>query len=114
MERRHTWPNSSGLQTRQRREHRSRLAVGGDRIVYPFGISPPTCDLPTIKLLWNSVLSTPGAKYCTLDISNFYLGMPMERPEYMRMPIKLIPDEIIQEYDLLSLATDGWVYILIL
>ena len=37
--------------------------------------------------------------------------MPMERPEYMRMPIKLIPDEIIQEYNLLSLVTDGWVYI---
>ena len=27
------------------------------------------------------------------------------------MPIKLILDEILQEYDLLSLVTDGWVYI---
>ncbi len=27
------------------------------------------------------------------------------------MPIKLILDEIIQEYDLLSLVMDGWVYI---
>ena len=63
---------------------------------------------PTIKLLWNSVLSTPGAKYFTLDVSNFYLVTPMERPEYMRMPIKLIPDKIIQKYDLLSLVTDGW------
>ena len=62
-------------------------------------------------ILWNSVISMPGAKHFTLDISNFYLGMPMERPEYMRMPIKLIPDEIIQEYNLLSLVTDGWVYI---
>ena len=35
----------------------------------------------------------------------------MKRPEYMRMPIKLIPDEIVQEYDLLGLVTDGWVYI---
>ena len=35
----------------------------------------------------------------------------MERPEYTRMPIKLTPDEIIQEYDLLSLVPDGWVYI---
>ena len=35
----------------------------------------------------------------------------MERPEYMRMPVKLIPDEIMQAYDLLSLVTDGWVYI---
>ena len=35
----------------------------------------------------------------------------MGRPEYTRIPIKLIPDESVQEYDLLSLVTDGWVYI---
>ena len=69
--------------------------MGGDRIDYLFGVSTPTCDLPTIKLLWNSVLSTPGAKYFTLDISNFYLGTPMERPEYMQMSIKLIPDKFV-------------------
>ena len=27
------------------------------------------------------------------------------------MPLKLIPDEIIQEYGLLSIVSDGWVYI---
>merc|ERR1711966_548503 len=59
-------------------KNRSRLTVGGDRIDYPFAVSTPTCDLPTIKLLWNSVLSTPGARYFTMDISNFYLGTPME------------------------------------
>ena len=26
------------------------------------------------------------------------------------MPLKLIPDEIIQEYGLLSIVSDGWVY----
>ena len=35
----------------------------------------------------------------------------MPKPEYMRMPLNLIPDEIIQEYDLLSIASDGWVCI---
>ena len=35
----------------------------------------------------------------------------MPKPEYMRMPLNLIPDKIIQEYDLLSIASDGWVYI---
>ena len=92
-------------------KHRSRLTVGGDRISYPYDVSAPTCGLPIIKLLWNSVLSTPGAKYFTMDVKNFYLGTPMKRPEYMRMPIKLIPDEMVQEYDLLGLVTDGWVYI---
>ena len=32
-------------------KNRSRLTVGGDRDDYLFGISTPTCDLPTIKLL---------------------------------------------------------------
>ena len=35
----------------------------------------------------------------------------MPKPEYMRMRLKLISDEIIQEYKLLSIASDGWVYI---
>ena len=76
---------------------RSRLTVGGDRIICLFDTSAPTADLPTIKMLWNSVLFTPGAKYFTMDISNFYLGTPMERPEFMRLPIKVIPQEIIDK-----------------
>ena len=47
----------------------------------------------------------------TMDISNFYLGTPMDRPEYMRMPIKIIPPEIIEKYDLTKIESDGWVYI---
>ena len=41
--------------------HRSRLTEGGDRIVCLYDISTSTADLPTIKMLWKSVLSTPGA-----------------------------------------------------
>ena len=69
----------------------SRLTVGGDRIVCPYDVSTPTSNLPTIKMLWNYVLSTPGSKFFTLDISNFYLGTPMDQPEYMRIPINIIP-----------------------
>ena len=48
----------------------------------------------------------------TIDISNFYLGTPMKRKEYMRMKLKDIPQEIIDEYKLTDLATpEGWVYI---
>ena len=92
-------------------KNRTRVTVGGDRIVCDYDISSPTCDMPTIKLLWNSVLSTPGAKYFTMDISNFYLGSPLDKPEFMRMPYKLMPEEIIQKYQLKSKEHDGWVYI---
>ena len=91
--------------------NRSRLTVGGDRITCLYDVSTPTSDLPTIKMLWNSVLSTPGAKYFTLDISNFYLGTPMDRPEYMRIPFKIIPQEIIDKYKLNDIEEKGWVYI---
>ena len=46
-----------------------------------------------------------------MDISNFYLGLPLPRPEFMRLPIKLIPDEIIQKYNLKQIEEDGMVYL---
>ena len=92
-------------------KNRSRVTVGGDRLTVLIDCSVPTVDLPTIKCLWNSVLSTPGAKYFTMDVSNFYLGSPMERPEFMRMPIKIVPQEIIDQYNLLDIVDDGWVYV---
>jgi hypothetical protein len=46
-----------------------------------------------------------------LDVNNFYFGTPMESFEYMRIPIKLIPHEIIVQFNLLTLVSDGHVYI---
>ena len=37
----------------------------------------------------------------------------MERPEYMKMQLKIIPSEIVEKYNLKDLAVDGWVYIII-
>ena len=47
----------------------------------------------------------------TLDISNFYLGTPMDCPEYMRFPLKLITQEIIDKYKLNYIVEYGWVYL---
>jgi hypothetical protein len=41
--------------------NRTRLVAGGDRMHYPFDAGTPTADLLTVKLLINSVISTPGA-----------------------------------------------------
>eukprot|EP00804_Cyclotella_cryptica_P020408 CCRYP_012623-RA/>CCRYP_012623-RA protein AED:0.44 eAED:0.44 QI:0/0/0/1/0/0/2/0/536 len=87
---------------------RTRLTVGGNLIVYPWDVATPTSDLNTAKLLFNSVVSTPGAVF------NFYLNTPMECPEFMRLPLKLIPTEIIEKYNLRDKADDkGWVYVCI-
>jgi hypothetical protein len=42
--------------------------------------------------------------------SHTMAGTPMDSSEYMRIPIKLIPQEIIADYNLLSLVSDGHVY----
>ena len=89
----------------------SSLAVGGDIIQCIYDVITPTSNLPTIKMLCNSVLSTPEVKFFTLDISNFCLVTPMEQPEYMRPPIKIIPQEIINKYNLNDIVEDVWVYV---
>ncbi len=46
------------------------ITAGGNLINCPGELSTRTADLTTLKLVWNSVLSTAGAKYMCLDITN--------------------------------------------
>ncbi len=92
--------------------HRTRLTVGGDKVHYPGDVGTPTADLTLVKMHVNSVISTRGAKYMTLDVKNFYLNTPMERYEYVKIKIEDIPEEIISEYQLRDkVTTDGYVYV---
>ena len=64
------------------------------------------------KILLISVISTKGAKFMMIDISNFYLMTPIKRPEYIHMHIRGIPDKIIAEYTLKEKAdANGALYI---
>jgi hypothetical protein len=91
--------------------HRVHLTVGGNLIQYSGDVSTRSADLTTSKSLWNRTISTEGAKYMCLDVKKYYLGTPMESFEYMRIPIKLIPQEIIDQYNLVPLVSDGHVHI---
>jgi hypothetical protein len=92
--------------------HRTRFVVGGNKINYPGEVATPTAKMLVAKLLFNSVISTPGARFMTMDISNFYLMTPLKRLEYVKLKFTDIPEEIIVEYKLRELATpDGSVYI---
>ena len=63
-------------------------------------------------MLFNSIISTKGAHFMTMDISNFYLMIPLHRPEFIRMKLSNNPDEVIKEYKLREKATpDGSIYI---
>jgi hypothetical protein len=67
--------------------------------------------MTTVKCLLNSVVSTPDAKFMTLDISDFYLNTPMERYKYMRIPLTAIPDCIMEEYQLEPLVHNGFIVV---
>ena len=61
--------------------------------------------------MWNSVLSTKGARYMCLDIKNFYLTAPLDRFEYMKMPLTLFPPWTCKQYNLDTHAKNGFVYL---
>jgi hypothetical protein len=56
----------------------TRLTIGGGNIEYPGDKSTRTAGLTTTKILINSVISTPNAKFLVIDINNFYLNTPLE------------------------------------
>ena len=65
-----------------------------------------------MKMLLNSTISIKGAKFMTIDIKDFYLMTPMERPEFMRLKINDMPENIIDQYQLRDKVTkDGYVYV---
>jgi hypothetical protein len=87
---------------------RVRLTVGGYLIHYPDKVSTPSADLTTVKILLNSIISTPHARFATLDLKDFYLGTPMVRKEYMQIAITSIPQSVIDQYHLLDLVHNGF------
>ncbi len=90
--------------------HRTRLTAGGDRINYPEDVGTPTANMTLFKIHANSIISTPGARCIMVDIKDFYLNTPMKRPEYMRLKITDIPDQIIEEYNCELVDDNGYVY----
>jgi hypothetical protein len=88
------------------------LTVGGDRIDYTSEVETSTANITTFKILINSILSTEDAEMMMMmDIKNYYLGTPLTRSEYMRLPLSIIPDEIITKYSLGAISVGGWVFL---
>jgi hypothetical protein len=92
-------------------KHRFRLTVGGDRLDYSSDTATSTTDITTLKILINSTLSTEDAKMMMIDIKNYYLGTPLPTYEYMRIPISILPLDIIEKYKFTHLVVNGWVYL---
>ena len=78
--------------------------MGGDRINYTGAVAARTADMDVIKVLIHSVVSD-NAQWLTADITDYYLMTPLTRPEYMRIPLKLLPDAIMAKYHLAEFVT---------
>jgi hypothetical protein len=90
--------------SKTKQKTRDEMTLGGNLINYPGEKSTCTTELEMTKILFNSMISTEDAKFCTMDITNFYLNTPLDCPEYLWIPVSLIPDEIMQEYKLHALT----------
>jgi hypothetical protein len=89
--------------------YRVRGTIGGDKVDYPGLVAANTADLKTIKLLINSVISTPSAKFMTIDIKDFYLGTILPRSEYMRISINHMSRKFAEENNLTD--ENGYYYV---
>eukprot|EP00804_Cyclotella_cryptica_P007932 CCRYP_019848-RA/>CCRYP_019848-RA protein AED:0.05 eAED:-0.05 QI:0/-1/0/1/-1/1/1/0/1335 len=90
--------------------NRVRFIVGGNLIDYSGELTTHTASLVTSKILWNSIISTPNTRYLTADLKLFYLTAPLDRYEYMRIPLEIIPTHIIDQYNLRDKAKNGFLY----
>ena len=87
------------------------LSAGGNLLAFTGNFSAPTASVTTEKCVFNSVVSTPGARCLLADIKHFYLNNILPDPEFMLIPLKIIPQEIIDTYDINALVDDqGWIY----
>jgi hypothetical protein len=99
------------FKTNKTEKHQVRLKVGGNRLDYSGDTAMSTADITTFKILINSTFSTAEAKMMMMDIKHYYLGTPLPTYEFTRLPLTILPQDIIEKYDLKRLAVNGWVYL---
>ena len=105
------WQKILRGETEKEEKERTRLTVGGNLLDFIGNLSAPTASFTTAKCVFNSVVSTPGARCLFANIKHFYLNNILPDPDFMRIPLKIVPQEIIHTYDLKSMVNDqGWIY----
>ena len=80
--------------------NRDRITAGDNLIKYLGELTTRTADITSTKIIWNSVISTEGARYGYLDVGDLYLETPMDKFEYMKMPLSLFPEWTRKQYNL--------------
>ena len=81
-------------------KRRVRCTVGGDRVTVTGEVSSGTASMDVLKILLNAVVSEDSF-WSSCDITDYYLGSPMEEADYQWMYIaaKDIPYDIREKYN---------------
>ena len=102
------------IQLQKQDIHRVRMTAANNfqEEINAGATSTKTADIEIVKVHTNHIISLIGTKYCATDISNMYLNTILPSPEYMRIHISMIPDNIRQEYGINNdyVDTKGFVY----
>jgi len=87
--------------------------MGGDHVKYDGNISTKTANIVMAMLLFNSIVSTPNRQCMIRDLKDFYLGIPMQPQDYayMRVPVAMLPLDIMDHYQLHNLVHNGHIYV---
>jgi len=88
------------------RTFRVRLTYGGNNSDFDGLRTSHTVDIATVKMFLNAIV-TEDADYVTLDLEDFYLFTVLDRPEYMRMPVAYIPQDLRIELGMATLPDDA-------
>ena len=97
---------TSGIhQAIESREKRVRVTIGGDRLEHEGNMSTIPTTLIIAKIHLNSTMFTKESRHTTQDIKDCYYGMPTQKCEFGRLTVKLIPQEIMEHYNLDKLAS---------
>jgi hypothetical protein len=96
--------------------YRIRKTVGGDRLDAYQDVRSPAVGITDTKLHINSTISDAkhGTRYCTGNLKDFFLVSDMPIYQYMRVHQKYVPQEIIDEYELITddyFDSKGYVYL---
>lgn len=86
------------LKIKSNRTYRCRGTYGGNRSDYTGPKIAETAELTTVKMLINSCISDSDSEFMTADISDFYLGTPLDTPEYLVIRLDQMPDVSCRKY----------------
>ena len=88
-----------------------RLTVLGDKITFDGPVSTPSSDQTSSKLHWNSIILNPGYKYLVADVKNFYFKNQLSKHYYYKITLRLIHQDIIDNYNLMDNQINGYIYV---